>query len=150
MNLLRAAKHYTPSHASPTRGGWAAMLAPLLCACSTAGPSPATDPTYPSGAHELTCEYVGLEAIQGPPDVPDQDADSVAMLATYRFSEPDTLPPKPPLSLKFQVSRDRVSELRDQLSARPQVLCRPHGENSYAPDATTLPGMQGELQEAPP
>lgn len=101
----------------------------------------------PPGAHDLTCEYVGLESTQGMSDV---NADTVSLLAVFRFSESDVPPPKQPLSLKFQVERSRVNELQDGLSARPQVICRPHGQDGYAPDVTPMPGVHGEPQAGAP
>jgi hypothetical protein len=137
------------------RGAVRSLAACCVCvysaACSgtqsTRAPG-ATAAEVPPGAHDLTCEYVGLESVQGASDA---NSDSVTLLAVFRFSESQLPPPKAPLSLKFQVERSRVNELRDGLSARPEVICRPHGQDAYAADVTPLPGVRGEPQEeAPP
>jgi hypothetical protein len=71
---------------------------------------------------------VALEAEQGPSD---QSSDAVTLFAVYRFSERDVPPPAQPLSLVFRVSRSRVRELRDHLTATPDVICVPDADSRY-------------------
>lgn len=129
-------------------------LAACVCAAACGGaqqntrvPGATAAEVPPPGAHDYTCEYVGVDSVQGVSDV---NSDKVSLIAVFRFSESDVPPPKQPLALKFQVERSRVNELRDELSARPQTICRPHGQDAYAADLTPLPGVHGEPQEAPP
>jgi hypothetical protein len=112
-----------------------------LCACSTA--SSATKLQQPRGAHELTCRYVGLEAVTGPNDT---NSDAVTLLAVYRFAEPNVPPPKKPLSMKFQVSRSRTRELQDYLESRPEVICTSEDDKHYTVSMEPLGDFHGEPQ----
>lgn len=74
------------------------------------------------------CDYIGLEASEAPVH---DNVDSVALVAQYRLSEPNLPPPQHPIELKFRVDRSRVDELRGQLEAHPQVICRPDASSGY-------------------
>jgi hypothetical protein len=100
----------------------------FLAACG-ATQSNGRPPEQPHGAYEATCKYVGL---QDAPGFNDQNADSVALTAAYRFGEP--APKKKsakPLELSFQNTRSRVTEQTQYLAARPEVICRPEGSGSH-------------------
>jgi len=112
-----------------------------FAACSTSTGAEANPPKYPRGALDQTCKFVGLEAVEGPTD---QNADSVSLRAVYRFAEPNVAPAKKPLSLKFQVERSRVDELRRYLDARPEVICSPEGTANYAARVAPFGNIRGE------
>lgn len=97
----------------------------------------------PRAARNLTCRYVGLEDVSSPND---QNADSVSLLATYRFREGDEAPPKAPLSLKFQVARSRVTELTQYLASKPEVICQPEADSNYAAHIEPFGDIRGEPQ----
>ena len=98
------------------------------CACAVAGcaASPAKPDRYP--ASETLCRYVGLESAETPQY---SDRDSISLLAVYRFREPNLPAPKEPLTVKFQVNRSRVNELRSHLEAQPEVICTPDRDAHY-------------------
>jgi hypothetical protein len=114
----------------------------VLSACaSTQSARPPS--AVPPGAHDVTCKYVGLEDVSGPND---QNADSVTLMAAYRFGEPAPKKTKEPLSLRFQVQRSRVKELRDHLATRPEVICSPEGATNYAARVDPFEGVRGVPQ----
>lgn len=128
------------------------VLGLVFAAGCSAARTQQVPPDYPR-SQEVLCHYVGLEASTRPTG---QDEDTVAMLAVYRFSEPNTPPPDEPLTLKFQVDRSRVDELREHLERQPEVICSPdanaHHTPRVKPFATSKaakapqPGPNGELK----
>jgi hypothetical protein len=112
-------------------------------------------PNYPR-SQQVLCHYVGLEASTRPTEA---DEDTIAMLAVYRFNEPNTPPTDEPLTVKFQVDRSRVDELREHLERQPEVLCSPDANSHPTPRVkpfvpskaarakrTPQPGPNGELK----
>jgi hypothetical protein len=111
----------------------------VLAAVGCAGTLERSTP-YPNTLNDATCDFVGLEHVQGPSDT---DADYVTLLAVYRFSSSSLPQPKQPLSLKFQVTRSRVDELEQHLTARPQVVCSPDDERNYSARVAPFDGVAG-------
>jgi hypothetical protein len=120
-----------------------AAVVVMLSGCAAGATTRAGVPEDPRGARNLTCRYVGLEDVSSPSD---QNADSVSLLATYRFREPDAAPPKAPLSLKFQVDRSRVTELTQYLASKPEVICQPEADSNYAAHVEPFGDIRGEPQ----
>lgn len=102
------------------------LLWSSVAACAAAADSQRAA-AYPGSSGPL-CDYVGLEAAEGPAH---DNLDSVALVAEYRLSEPNSPPPAHPIGLTFRVARSRVNELRGQLEAHPQVICRPDASARY-------------------
>jgi len=113
----------------------------LLAACAQPQ-RPAPD--YPRS--EALCQYVGLEAVETPRHV---DTDSISFVAVYRFSEPNLPAPKEPLTVKFQVNRTRVNELRSHLESQPQVICTPDRDLHYQVRVKPLPEPEGGASPPP-
>lgn len=113
-----------------------------VAACA-APASPA--PEYPHS--EAICQYVGLESTETPQRV---DTDSVSFLAVYRFREPHTSSSENPLSVKFQVNRSRVQELRSHLESQPEVVCTPDTDLHYHVRVKPLPEPIGTEPAAAP
>jgi hypothetical protein len=107
-----------------------------LAGCGAAAESQRSA-AYPSSSGPL-CDYVGLQASEAPVH---DNVDSVALVAQYRLSEPNLPPPEHPIELNFRVDRSRVNELRGQLEAHPQVICRPDDRSHYRVE----PGNFGEF-----
>jgi len=105
---------------------WLVGCAAVVAACAEA---PAKPDRYP--VSETLCQYVGLESIETPQHTPQSDRDSLSLLAVYRFREANVPAPKEPLTVKFQVNRARVSELRSHLEAQPEVICTPDRDAHY-------------------
>jgi hypothetical protein len=120
----------------------AVSIAAWLTACATSSES-AARASKPSQLQDVACRYVGLEDVSGPSD---QNSDQVSLVATYRFGEGVSAPAKPPLPLKFQVSRSRVSELTAYLSASPEVICVPEGDSNYTAKVAPFGDVRGEPQ----
>jgi hypothetical protein len=114
----------------------------VLSACGAAA-TPPQDVEYPR-SNDVVCRYVGLESVETPQH---EDTDSVTMLATYTFREKNVPPPAEPLSLKFQVDRSRVSELRSHLESQPEVICHPEPNARYKVQVKPLPEPHAELPE---
>lgn len=112
-------------------------LLAVLVSCASTPPRP-TEPT--SRLNDLSCQFVGLEAVDGGSDT---NADSVVLIAAYRFAGPGVAAPKAPLSLKFQVDRSRTSALRSHLSARPDVICSPDENSNYTARVEPFDGSRG-------
>jgi len=74
------------------------------------------------------CQYVGLESAETPQY---SDRDNISLLAVYRFRESRVPAPKEPLTVKFQVNRSRLNELRSHLEAQPEVICTPDRDAHY-------------------
>jgi hypothetical protein len=115
----------------------AAVSTLIVCGACASGPAKSAqeDPQYPR-SNDVVCRYVGLESVETPQH---EDTDSVTMLAVYRFREPNVPPPKEPLSLKFQVNRTRVNELRSHLESQPEVICNPEPNQHYHVQVKPLP-----------
>lgn len=111
---------------------FAAPALTLAAAACAAPQSPA--PEYPHS--EAICQYVGLESTETPQRV---DTDSVSFMAVYRFREPHTTTTEGPLSVKFQVNRSRVQELRSHLESQPEVVCTPDNDLHYHVKVKPLP-----------
>ena len=109
----------------------------ILSGCATTRSNQAP-PGGVHGAHEVSCKYVGLEDVSGPNDT---NADYVTLMAAYSFGEPRPAKPEKPVSLKFQVTRSRVSEFRDYLASRPETICRPEG-GSYSAHVAPFAGAR--------
>lgn len=99
------------------------MLALAACGVSQETPPPA----YPADRGAV-CSYVGLEAESRPAH---DTLDAISLIAVYRLSEPNVPPPSEPIELKFLVQRSRVDDLRGQLEAKPDVICRPDHDARY-------------------
>ena len=122
-------------------GAWAC----LVSACAAA---PAKPDKYP--ASEALCQYVGLESAETPQY---SDRDNISLLAVYRFREPGVPAPKEPLTVKFQVNRSRVNELRSHLEAQPEVICTPENDTHYhvhVKPFEVTPEPEPPLQITPP
>jgi hypothetical protein len=109
-----------------------AGVALTACATATGSSAPERSADQPNKLQDVSCRYVGLQDVS---TAHDQNSDQVSLLATYRFGEGAT-PGK--VSYMFQVDRARVSELRDYLSARPEVFCSPEGSSHYAAMVTPV------------
>jgi hypothetical protein len=116
----------------------------LSAACGASEATRSSAPQYPRGVLDRTCKFVGLESVEGPTD---QNADAVTLLAVYRFGEPGVPAPKQPVSLKFQVNRSRVNDLRSHLEAHPEVICSPEaGTHNYAARVAPFGDIRGQPQ----
>jgi hypothetical protein len=113
-----------PTSGAHTQLTWIAAFACAGIGCAEA---PARPEKYP-GTSQTLCQYVGLESVETPQY---SDRDSISLLAVYRFREKGTPPPKEPLTVKFQVNRSRVNELRSHLESQPEVLCTPDRDAHY-------------------
>ena len=113
-----------------------------LGACATAATPPRTSKPAPV-LLDRTCKFVGLESVEGPSD---QNADSVSLLAVYRFGGPDAGRTERPLSLKFQVDRSRVNELQHHLESRPEVVCSPEANGRYTARVEPFHNESGKPQ----
>ncbi|MET0386304.1 MAG: hypothetical protein ABW321_10120 [Polyangiales bacterium] len=102
-----------------------ALGAAMLHGCAHEGPPPA----YP--AHDVACHYIGLESVETPQYSRQSDRDAVLLTAVYRFDEPNVPAPKEPVTVKFQVDRSRVQELRSHLESQPDVVCTPDRDAHY-------------------
>lgn len=120
-------------------------VAVLMSAAAGCAAPAAPAPEYPHS--EAICQYVGLESTETPQRV---DTDSVSFLAVYRFREPHTQSSEPPLSVKFQVNRSRVQELRSHLESQPEVVCTPEADLHYHVRVKPLPEPTGTEPAAPP
>lgn len=96
--------------------------------------------SVPSGAHDLSCQFVGLEAAQG---VNDANSDAVTLVAVYRLPDGASRPARAPLSLKFEVTRSRVDELRDHLASQREVICSPDQDANYRVRVEPFHGVTG-------
>lgn len=105
-------------------------LAATLAGCAAEQPLA----EYPR--NETICQYVGLESVVTPEHT---NIDSVSFLAVYRFREPNVPPPKHPLTVKFQVDRSRIHDLRAHLESQREVVCSPDHEQHYRVHVKPLP-----------
>lgn len=131
----------------PLRAGGGAGLATamLLAGCAETAQRPSQSPV----AQDVMCDYVGLEAVENESQEKDE-RDDLSLLATYRFSEANVPPPKDPLTVKFQVERARVNELRGHLEAQPQVICNPDNNAHYQVRVKPFAGKPQVQNSAPP
>ena len=106
------------------------LIAFAACGVSKEGAPPA----YPSDRGAV-CSYVGLEAESRPAH---DTLDAVSLVAVYRLDEPNAPPPSAPIELKFLVQRSRVNDLRGQLEAHPEVVCRPDRDAHYRVEASNF------------
>jgi hypothetical protein len=67
------------------------------------------------------------------------DTDSAAFVAVYRFRDSHTPKTESPMSVKFQVNRSRVAELRSHLESQPEVVCAPDNDLHYQVRLKPLP-----------
>lgn len=100
----------------------------LIAGCS-AGPVTQKPPDYPK-SQEAFCNYLGIEASSMPTQ---QNADTLSLLAVYRFPDPATPPPKEPLAFTSEVNRSRRAETGNQFERAPQLLCPPEHSHAHAP-----------------
>jgi hypothetical protein len=119
--------------------GWVWSFAALLVACSSAPTRPPenarTAAGVPRGGHDLTCEYAGMESVQGWNDT---DSDTAGLFAVFHLPEARTLPPKERVSWKAQVSRSRTMEYQDELATRTESICNPEAGTPH-PFQTSAP-----------
>jgi hypothetical protein len=113
-----------------SRFAWMAVATLAVHGCTAhVPPDHARTTGAPTGTHDLTCEFVGLESVQGSND---ENSDAVTLLAVYRFSSDRTESRGAPLSLKFELTRSRVDELRAHLTSPRQVVCSPDEQSNYS------------------
>jgi hypothetical protein len=118
-------------------GFWSGLA--LSAACADAAHRP---PDNPASHNDVMCRYVGLESVESESEQK-SERDNLSLLATYRFRESNVPPAKDPLTVKFQVERSRVNELRGHLESQPDVICNPDNDAHYRvrvkPFPTTSP-----------
>lgn len=107
--------------------------------------TPAKPDKYP--ASETLCQYVGLESAESPQHSEHSDQDSISLLAVYRFREPHVAAPKEPMTVKFQVDRSHLNELRSHLEAQPEVICTPDRDAHYHVQVRPFAAGQAQAPE---
>ncbi len=104
-------------------------------------------PTPAVTRYEGQCAFLGIEEMQG---YTDEHADSVFLVARYRWPDQETKPPEKPIELAFQVQRSRVGDLQTHLMQYPNVICRPRPSASEAGDMElTVPPFEGQTGLTP-